>query len=70
MINKGIPSTQQHLDVADIKEDLVILKNGVVSIVLETTSLNFDLLSEGEQDSKILAFAFISYSNCDKNKKN
>lgn len=57
MINKGIPSTQQHLDVADIKEDLVILKNGVVSLVLETTSLNFDLLSEGEQDSKILAFA-------------
>jgi len=57
LINKGIPSTQQHLDVADIKEDLVILKNGVVSLVLETTSLNFDLLSEGEQDSKILAFA-------------
>jgi len=57
LINKGIPSTQQHLDVADIKEDLIVLKNGVVSLLLETTSLNFDLLSEGEQDSKILAFA-------------
>jgi len=56
-INKGIPSTQQHLDIADIKENLVVLKNGVVSLVLETTSLNFDLLSEREQDSKILSFA-------------
>lgn len=54
---KGIPSTQQHLDIEEIKEDLVILKNGVVSLVLETTSLNFDLLSEREQDAKILAFA-------------
>lgn len=54
---KGIPSTQQHLDIADIRDNLVILKNGVVSLALETTSLNFDLLSEREQDSKILAFA-------------
>ncbi len=57
LFDKGIPSTQQHLDIADIKQDLVILKNSVVSLVLETTSLNFDLLSEDEQDSKILAFA-------------
>lgn len=54
---KGIPSTQQHLDIADIKNDLLILKGGVVTLVLETTSLNFDLLSEREQDAKILAFA-------------
>jgi len=54
---KGIPSTQQHLDIADIKNDLAVLKNGVVSLILETTSLNFDLLSEREQDAKILAFA-------------
>lgn len=54
---KGIPSTQQHLDIEEIKNDLVVLKNGVVSLVLETTSLNFDLLSEREQDAKILAFA-------------
>lgn len=54
---KGVPSTQQHLDIADIKEDLLVMKNGVVSLILETTSLNFDLLSEKEQDAKILAFA-------------
>jgi hypothetical protein len=57
ILNKGIPSTQHHLDIAEIKEDFVVLKNGVVALVLETTSLNFDLLSEREQDSKILAFA-------------
>lgn len=57
LLSKGVPSTQQHLDIADIKEDLAVLKNGVVSLVLETTSLNFDLLAEREQDAKILAFA-------------
>ncbi|MBN2016168.1 hypothetical protein JW766_05030 [Candidatus Dojkabacteria bacterium] len=57
LLPKGIPSTQQHLDIAEIKNDLVVLKNGVVALVLETTSLNFDLLSEREQDTKILAFA-------------
>lgn len=57
LFSKGIPSTQQHLDIAEIKEDLVVLKNGVVSLILETTSLNFDLLSEREQDAKIIAFA-------------
>ncbi|MDD3647356.1 MAG: hypothetical protein PHS44_02545 [Candidatus Dojkabacteria bacterium] len=54
---KGLPSTQQHLDIADIKEGLLVLKNGVVSLILETTSLNFDLLSEREQDAKILSFS-------------
>ena len=54
---KQVPSTQQHLDIIDIKEDLLVLKNGVVSLVLETTSLNFDLLSEKEQDMRILSFA-------------
>jgi len=57
IFSKQIPSTQQHLDIEEIKDDLVVLKNGVVTLVLETTSLNFDLLSEKEQDAKILAFA-------------
>lgn len=50
-------STQQHLEIEDIRDDLVILKDGNVSLVLETTALNFELLSENEQDSKILSFA-------------
>ncbi len=50
-------STQEHLDIEDIKDDLVVLKNGKVSLVIETTSLNFDLLDSKEQDAKIGSFA-------------
>ncbi len=50
-------STQDHLDIEDIREDFVILKTGIVSIVVETTSVNFDLLAGQEQDSRIFTFA-------------
>lgn len=50
-------STQDHLDIEDIRNDLTILKNGNVALVMETTALNFELLSEEEQDARILAFA-------------
>jgi hypothetical protein len=50
-------STQDHLDIADIKDDLVVLKSGKVSLVIETSSLNFDLLDSREQDAKIYSFA-------------
>ena len=50
-------TTQEHLDILDIQEDLILLKNGNASLVLETTSVNFDLLSEREQDSMIGAYA-------------
>jgi len=50
-------STQEHLDIEDIRDDLVVLKTGKVSLVIETTSLNFDLLDSKEQDAKIYGFA-------------
>lgn len=50
-------STQEHLPVADIAEDIVLLKDGGAAIVLESTSLNFSLLSEKEQDAIIAAYA-------------
>lgn len=49
-------STQDHLDIADIIDDLVILKNGGVALVLQTTAVNFGLLSETEQDAIIYAY--------------
>ncbi len=52
-------TTQQHLDIEDIKDNMVILKNGAVSVVLETTAVNFDLLSEIEQDAMIAAFSML-----------
>lgn len=58
---KAKASTQQHLDVEDITEDLVILKTGWVAMVMSTTAINFDLLSEAEQDAAIYAFgAFLN----------
>lgn len=55
-------TTQAHLDIEDIKNDLVILKNGNVSLVMETTALNFDLLSEEEQGARIHGFATLMNS--------
>lgn len=50
-------STQEHLDVLDIQGDMVLLKSGGAAMVLEATSVNFDLLSEREQDSMIAAYS-------------
>lgn len=52
-------TTQQHLDIEDIRDNMVILKNGAVSAVLQTTAVNFDLLSEIEQDAMISAFSML-----------
>lgn len=50
-------STQSHLNIEDIRDDLVILKDGSVSLVLSTGAVNFGLLSEEEQASIIYSFA-------------
>lgn len=55
--SEKIASTQEHLDVEDIRDDIVVLKNGGAVAILQTTAVNFDLLSESEQDSMIFAFA-------------
>jgi len=57
LFSKRTPSTQEHLDILDMRDDLVIMKNGVVALILETSSLNFELLSEREQDMRILSFS-------------
>lgn len=54
---KPVASTQQHLDIDDIRDNIVILKNGNAISILQTTAVNFDLLSEREQDSMIFAYA-------------
>src|SRR5581483_1637926 len=50
-------STQEHLPIKSIHDDVVILKDGSVAIVLKTTAVNFDLLSENEQLAIISSFA-------------
>ena len=50
-------STQEHLNIEDIQDDLVLLKDGSCSLVLQVTAINFGLLSEAEQDAIIYAYA-------------
>lgn len=49
-------STQSHLRIAEIKNDTVILRNGGIRAVLETTSINFNLKSEPEQNAIIQGY--------------
>jgi hypothetical protein len=59
MVERITATTQEHLDILEIRDDFVILKNGVSCAVLQTTAVNFDLLSEIEQDAIIAAFSML-----------
>lgn len=50
-------TTQQFLDIFDITNDLVILKDGTASLVITVDAMNFGLLAEEEQDSIMYAYA-------------
>jgi len=54
MANK--PSTQKYLDISEIKENLVTLKDGTLRAVIICSSINFSLLSEDEQQAKISGY--------------
>lgn len=53
---KTVISTQQYLDILEIRDDTVILKNGTVMAVLLVSSINFSLKSDEEQESVIGAY--------------
>lgn len=50
------PSTVRYLPIAEIKDDLVILKDGTLRQVLLVSSLNFALKSEEEQQAIIQGY--------------
>jgi hypothetical protein len=52
-------STQEHLPIEDIVDGLVLLKDGSCAAVLQISSVNFDLLSEREQEALIFAYGGI-----------
>lgn len=52
-----VAATQDHLEIEDIKDDVVVLKDGGVCLILQTTAVNFGLLSEKEQDNMIYSYA-------------
>ncbi len=50
------PSTVQYVDIAEIRDDMVILKDGTVRAVILVSSINFALKSEDEQEAIIQAY--------------
>ncbi len=50
------PATQQFLEIQDIKEGILLLKNNSIRGVLMVSSINFALKSEEEQSAIIYAF--------------
>jgi len=52
-----IAKTQDFLPIADIIDDIVLTKDGGACLVLESSSLNFGLLSEKEQQAVIFAYS-------------
>ena len=51
--NKVSVSTQQYLDIAEIKDNTVVMKDGTLRAVLMVSSINFALKSEEEQSAVI-----------------
>lgn len=49
-------STQRFLRIGEIKDNILILKNGSARAIIKTSSLNFNLKSEQEQNAIISAY--------------
>ena len=58
---KRLAATQHFLDIAEIKDDCVVLKDGTLRSVLLVSSINFALKAEEEQNAIIAAY--ISFLN-------
>lgn len=52
-------TTQEHLTIEDVVDNVVILKDGSCAMVMQLSSVNFDLLSEREQSSLVFAYGGI-----------
>ncbi len=52
-----MPDTRDFIPIEKIKNNSVILKDGSVAVILQTSAVNFDLLSEQEQLAIIGSFA-------------
>lgn len=59
--SKPGPSTKRYLDFSEIKEDVVIMRDGTLRAVMMVSSINFALKSEDEQNAIIQQY--ISFMN-------
>ena len=53
---KAATPTQQYLDILEIRDDTVVLKDGTLRGVILVSSINFSLKSDEEQDAVIEAY--------------
>ncbi|OGH70635.1 MAG: hypothetical protein A3C90_01780 [Candidatus Magasanikbacteria bacterium RIFCSPHIGHO2_02_FULL_51_14] len=53
---KATPSSQQHLPIQEIRDGVVVLKDGTLRAALLTSSINFSLKSEDEQNAIISSY--------------
>ncbi len=59
--NIGASSTQRYVDVEEMRDGVMVLKNGALRAVLLVSSINFDLKSSQEQDAIISQYqAFLN----------
>lgn len=49
-------AAQEFVDIAEIKDDIVVLKNGTLRAVLMVSSINFDLKATDEQEAIVAAY--------------
>lgn len=54
--SKPTAATQRYIDIAQIQDDVVVLKDGSMRAVLLTSSLNFALKSEQEQTATVNSY--------------
>lgn len=50
-------TTQNFIEIDEIKEGIVLLRDGGAALVIQTTGVNFELLSENEKNAVIYAFS-------------
>ncbi len=55
-VSSGAVSTQKYVDVEEVRDGVLILKNGSIRAVLLASSVNFDLKSGDEQDAIIMQY--------------
>lgn len=54
--SKPGPATDKYLDIAEIRDDMVILKDGTVRAILLVSSINFALKSNDEQEAIVQGY--------------
>lgn len=54
--NKGSTSTQESLRISEIRDGIVVMRDGSLRSVILASAINFDLMSKQEQDGVEMAF--------------